>query len=153
MTNKADEERLADLLEQWETESEAGKTIEARELAENEPHLIPELNRRIEALKAMAWIDKPLEEVDQRQSPEDFGVPSKLGRYELQDLLGTGGFGQVWRSFDPELQRDVAVKIPHPDRFGTSDEAERFIDEARRAAKLSHAGICLLYTSPSPRDS
>jgi len=145
MTSESDEERIADLLEQWEALSESGANIEAEEVIQGEDHLLPELRRRIEALRAMAWIDKPIHQVDDRRMPDEFGVPTKLGRYELQELLGSGGFGQVWKSFDPELQRHVAVKIPHPDRFGSSDEAARFIDEARRVAKLSHSGIVPVY--------
>jgi len=37
---------------------------------------------------------------------------AKLGRFDLQALLGQGAFGSVWRAHDTELDRDVAVKVP-----------------------------------------
>ena len=40
-------------------------------------------------------------------------LPEKLGRYELNEKIGQGGFAEVWRAFDPQLKRAVAVKTPH----------------------------------------
>ncbi len=74
-------------------------------------------------------------------SPEELGLPRKVGRYELRELIGEGGFGYVFRAYDPELQRPVAVKVAHPSRTASPEETERFLDEARRAAQLKHASI------------
>src|ERR1700683_2446776 len=62
-----------------------------------------------------------------------------LGPYEILDLLGQGGMGEVYRARDPRLGRDVAIKVSH-EQFN-----ERFEREARVVASLNHANICHLY--------
>jgi hypothetical protein len=66
-----------------------------------------------------------------------------LGRYRLERILGTGGFGVVWLAHDERLERDVAVKvIPRDDGDTGVTRAER---EARAAARLNHPGVVGLY--------
>jgi len=71
------------------------------------------------------------------------GARFVLGRYELQERLGAGGFGVVWRAFDKKLERDVAVKVvPREDSPGDRSRVTR---EALAAARLNHPGIVALY--------
>lgn len=72
-------------------------------------------------------------------------LPRRLGRYELVELLGEGSFAQVYRASDSELQRHIAIKIPRKQRFKSSGQIARFVDEARTAAKLEHPGIVRVY--------
>eukprot|EP00913_Durusdinium_trenchii_P010931 g10260.t1 len=67
--------------------------------------------------------------------------PCRLGRFELQAELGLGTFGYVFRAYDTELERTVAVKIQRGGDFGGSDDVDRFLREARSAAQLSHPDI------------
>lgn len=73
-------------------------------------------------------------------------VPSigKLGRFELKLLVGSGGFGKVYKAFDTQLERPVAIKLP---TFNTSDRSnmERFLTEAKAAARLKHPNIVTTY--------
>jgi serine/threonine protein kinase len=64
-------------------------------------------------------------------------------------LLGYGGFGVVFRAFDPELMRHVAVKLPRPDVFARHDARRRFLDEARVVAMLRHPGIVQVHDTGS----
>jgi len=63
------------------------------------------------------------------------------GRYELQELVGTGGMSSVYRALDQLLERNVALKMLHP-HYGDDEEyVERFRREARAVAQLSHPNI------------
>jgi eukaryotic-like serine/threonine-protein kinase len=70
---------------------------------------------------------------------------TKLGDYEVQSLLGVGGMGEVYRAHDPQLRRDVAIKILP--RFVSSDpeRLRRFEQEARAAAALNHPNILAVF--------
>jgi serine/threonine-protein kinase len=63
------------------------------------------------------------------------------GRYELQELLGTGGMSSVYRAHDTLLERGVALKILHEHHHEDEEYLERFRREARAVAQLSHPNI------------
>jgi eukaryotic-like serine/threonine-protein kinase len=62
-------------------------------------------------------------------------------RYELEELVGTGGMSSVFRAHDLQLERDVAVKILHQHYAEDPEYLERFRREARLVARLSHPNI------------
>ncbi|MBM3948927.1 MAG: serine/threonine protein kinase [SAR202 cluster bacterium] len=68
-----------------------------------------------------------------------------LGRYRVLETIGSGGSGRVHRARDPELGRDVAVKVLPPDRTRSPAFVERFRHEARAVARLSHPSIIKVY--------
>lgn len=136
-----DEDRLADLLLRWEELHEQGRDVSAEELCRDCPHLAPDLARRINALKVTSWLSKPDEGGEPPHEPPgtDGSPPRTLaGRYRLDRRIAEGGFAEVWRAFDGELQRAVAVKLP---KRGRVPSTERFIAEARRVARLKHPGV------------
>jgi serine/threonine-protein kinase len=69
----------------------------------------------------------------------------KLGDYRLLRRLGRGGMGQVYLAEQESLQRQVAVKVLHPNLATDSTYVQRFIHEARAAARLTHANIVQIY--------
>ena len=71
--------------------------------------------------------------------------PGFVGRYRLDTLLGTGGFGEVWRGFDPQLRRVVAIKLPRFDRPLRPASHDQFLAEARKVAALDVPGIVPVY--------
>jgi WD40 repeat protein/tRNA A-37 threonylcarbamoyl transferase component Bud32 len=75
-----------------------------------------------------------------------------LGRFELVERLGVGGFGSVWKAHDKELHRTVAIKIPRADRM-SANEQEKFFREARAAAQLRHPNIVSVYEVGRDGDS
>jgi hypothetical protein len=71
----------------------------------------------------------------------------RLGRYVIQEEIGRGAMGVVYRALDPVLGRTVALKVVHA-AFGTAEDPQfeqRFVAEARAAARLSHAGIVTVH--------
>src|SRR5436305_9012664 len=62
-------------------------------------------------------------------------------RYELQEVVGTGGMATVYRAVDTLLERNVALKILHPHYGDDAEYVERFRREARSVAQLSHRNI------------
>ena len=71
--------------------------------------------------------------------------PPHLSGYEVQDELGRGGMGVVYRAWDQRLHRPVAIKMLLAGDFARPDERERFEREAEAAAGLRHANIVQVY--------
>ena len=72
------------------------------------------------------------------------GSFGSLGRFQLRERLGDGGFGEVYLAFDPRLDRDVAIKVLK--QADPSERVmERFFREARAAARLDHPNIVAVY--------
>ena len=74
----------------------------------------------------------------------DRSAPDEIGRFQIRELLGGGGFGHVYRAFDARLERDVALKVLR-DAHPPARVIERFFREARAAAQLDHPNIVGLY--------
>jgi WD40 repeat protein len=71
--------------------------------------------------------------------------PSQLGRFQIRRELGRGAFGRVFLAYDPQLARDVALKIPRAEALASPELRERFQREARAAAGLDHPNIVPVY--------
>jgi len=71
----------------------------------------------------------------------------QLGVYEVRELLGAGGMGEVYRAHDTKLNRDVALKVL-PDIFSSDpDRLARFKREAQVLASLNHTNIASISAS------
>jgi eukaryotic-like serine/threonine-protein kinase len=71
--------------------------------------------------------------------------PPKLGRYSLLQRLGKGGFGEVFLAMDEELDRPVAIKVPHRERIAQPQDIEAYLKEARIVASLDHPHLVPVY--------
>jgi serine/threonine protein kinase len=71
-------------------------------------------------------------------------VPKSVGRYQVRRILGQGGFGAVYLGFDPQLNREVAIKIPLLGK-ASQDVENEFMQEARQLAQLKHPGIVTVH--------
>lgn len=70
---------------------------------------------------------------------------ARLGPYQIERLLGSGGFGSVYRAHDSRLDRWVAIKALSEGIAGDPDRLGGFKEEARAAASLNHPHICSVY--------
>lgn len=64
-----------------------------------------------------------------------------IGRYEVLQTLGEGGMGTVFLASDPELDREIAIKVIRPERSGSEQARARFVREARAMAAVSHPNV------------
>ncbi|MEX0585858.1 MAG: protein kinase, partial [Pirellulales bacterium] len=78
--------------------------------------------------------------------------PVQLDRFELQAELGVGSFGYVFRAWDPEHQRLVALKVQRTGNFASPEETQRFLREARSVARLAHPAVVALYETGETED-
>ena len=70
-------------------------------------------------------------------------MANKIGRYEILEEIGRGAFGQVYRAFDPDVNRRVAVKVLNT--IGDPDILARFRNEAAAAGNLNHRNIVTIH--------
>ncbi len=75
----------------------------------------------------------------------EFNEGQVIGRYRLNELIGTGGMGEVFLSDDTELNRPVAFKVLHSDVADDDERVRRFIQEARSASALNHPNILTIH--------
>jgi serine/threonine protein kinase len=68
------------------------------------------------------------------------GVPETWGKYKLSDRVGAGSYGAVYRAWDSDLERDVAIKILHA-RFGDTRLKDNLLREGRALAKIRHDNV------------
>lgn len=140
---KTNQERLAELLIDWEEAAERGEPTNVDALCHDCPELKAELLRLIEVLEKTQWIERvfspdedSLETSGSGENTyrEPLGVLS--GRYQLLELVGEGGYAKVYKAFDQDLHRLVAVKFPKQLKA-----SEGLLREARRVVQLRHPSI------------
>ena len=72
-------------------------------------------------------------------------IPAEFGRYRIVRQLGVGAMGTVYLALDTQLDRHVALKIPNFRGSSDKELLERFLREARAAAKIQHRNICPVF--------
>ena len=142
MTN---EQRVEELLVAWEEGRQGGEDISVVDLCSSDPELVEEVRERIEALERIysvlnAPTDVP-EDTVQIQSKDKW--PSPHG-YECVAFLGQGGASVVYKAWQPELTRFVALKIIREIGDSRPERVARFRSEAK-AAQLQHPNIVRIH--------
>jgi serine/threonine protein kinase len=152
------EDRLADVLAAYADVLATGRKSPPRELDEAvEPALRAEWTRLTSflALLEQAWPRASGDKLElENSNPENTSRDAlarcpahegRFGRFQIQHALGQGGFGIVFRAWDPDLERNVALKVPQPESVLSAEAHRRFLQEARAAAGLDHPNIVPVY--------
>ena len=94
-------------------------------------------------LEQQTALDTPVggETLNDKVTPKPSALPSQIGRFSIEGLLGQGGYAKVFLAYDPNLDRKVAVKVLKASQVFSSDSLARFEREAKAAAVLSHPNI------------
>ena len=120
-----------------ELRSEVEALLEAQATADD---LLPTIHRSPDSTAASDSIRSADANVDRVQ------LGTRLaGRYRVTDVLGSGGMGDVYRSHDVRLDRDVAIKVLNQASLADQDMQDRFDREIRSVASLSHPNIVTLF--------
>src|SRR5687768_17082577 len=69
----------------------------------------------------------------------------RIGPYRIVARVGAGGMGEVFKAWDPRLERDVAIKLLHPETAANPDRQRRLVAEGRAASALNHPNIVRVY--------
>ncbi len=80
-------------------------------------------------------------------------IPTRIDRFVIEDLLGRGGMGVVYRAFDPQMERRVALKILSVTDRDDQEKLERFLREAQTAGSLRHPHIVAVYEMGTYEDA
>src|SRR5450432_358926 len=79
-------------------------------------------------------------------------TPQHVGRYRIEKVLGQGGFGLVYLAHDGQLQRYVAINVPHRKLVDRPEAAQAYLTEARTVANLDHPNIVPVHDVGSTED-
>jgi tetratricopeptide (TPR) repeat protein/predicted Ser/Thr protein kinase len=103
---------------------------------------------------SIASADRPGEPVQAPAAPVDDVAPGDcIGRYTVRRLIGAGGMGRVFAAYDPQLGRDVALKLIRPDRGRNAARARtRLLREARALARLHHPNVVTVHDAGARGD-
>jgi serine/threonine protein kinase len=77
--------------------------------------------------------------------PPRLATGQRLKHFELESIVGEGGMGVVYRAQDTQLCRPVAVKVLPPELTADPDRKQRFLQEARAAARISHPAVAQIF--------
>ncbi len=144
------DERLDELLLQWQELEAAGKGVSVEALCRECPELAEPLQRKIDVLRQFnqflhrATTAEPNVTLERRGEPRR-APPPKIPGFEIVGQLGYGGMGVVYLASQTALRRNVAIKVIELARKTTSESRQRFRAEAETVARLQHPNIRQLY--------
>ena len=147
------EAELSDLLAMYDESLAAGDATTSTDVGLSEALLSnSKLLRHFEKMKDCLHLlesDRRQQQTGEIESSlnvdSSIAEPLKIGRFLIQQRLGSGGFGIVYLAEDPILKRNVALKIPRRETLVTPDLQQRFIRESQISARLTHRYLVPIY--------
>ena len=95
----------------------------------------------LEALRTLEDVARVFREADESTPTGKRETPWKWGHLEVREAIGEGSFGEVYRAHDPQLGRDVALKLRKPAAPG----GREWLEEARRLARIRHENVLAVH--------
>jgi serine/threonine protein kinase len=129
---------IADLVTKWEDSIEIGLKLTPKEICLEHPELEKIVTEQITKLKRMRWLTATWDSNASETLPNGTVIAN---RFKIDGVLGSGGFGTVYRAIDNELLRSVALKIANPNR----NDPDALLTEARKAASLHHPNVVTVH--------
>jgi serine/threonine protein kinase len=125
------------------------------ELAKDPPPLPQDPGQSMDATRPYDPETDPDADDDFDVDSEVYGEkpPKSLGKYTIQERIGAGGMGVVWKANDPDLQRSVAIKVLGPHLRHSQTARRRFQREARAAAAISHPNVLTIHAVEEDDDA
>ncbi|MBP86508.1 MAG: protein kinase [Planctomycetaceae bacterium] len=143
-TNVQRDEALALLLADLTDQANDGQHVDIHAVCEEHPDLADELRELWGAVMiadAAGSSEATSDSTAQEAPALSFDLPCRFGDYELQEEVGRGGMGVVYRARQLSLNREVALKMILRGQFASDADRERFQAEAEAVARLDHPGI------------
>jgi serine/threonine protein kinase len=109
----------------------AGRPVDVADLLAKHPRLVD----------ALAGLGKLANE----PAAQVTGLPEKIGPFHIERELGSGGFGTVYLAYDPDVKRQVALKVLQVSRLDQPEVLRRFQREAQATARINHPGIVRVF--------
>ena len=107
--------------------------------------------------KAATWkVDQPTKTESGGWEPKPIAIlqaGNQVGPFVLESAIGAGALGIVYRAWDPQVGRHVALKIPRLENFGGDEAKSRFECEAKAAARLEHPSIVQVFSADIDGDT
>jgi serine/threonine protein kinase/tetratricopeptide (TPR) repeat protein len=123
----------------------AGRVIYLTDACAGDPALLAEVETLIAAHEQSgSFLDAPAFNLA-AEPPAHSLVGRSVGRYQILELLGRGGMGEIYKAKDSMLGRDVAIKVLSPTVSFDQDRLRRFEQEARAASALNHPNIITIH--------
>ena len=120
---------------------QAGERPDREELLREHPNLASAL-RCLEVLEALAPEGEPEDEIEPFSLSSIFSeLPRDFAGFELEEEIGRGGMGVVYKARQKELDRAVAIKMILDSHLASEEHVRRFQEEARAAARVEHSNI------------
>ncbi len=141
--------QLAQLVDQLVTRIQNGEQVDLEQVGRDHPEHLAELRQlwgAIAVTQAMGWQSRSAVSESPPADARDLSnarvpLPLRVGDYLLEQEIGRGGMGVVYRARQVSLDRDVAVKMILKGDLASESDRQRFLQEARAAAKLNHPNI------------
>jgi serine/threonine-protein kinase len=146
-------QRIAELFESALQQEPGQRAAFLAEACADDPELGREVERLLDSHEhAGGFGDAPAFRFGVTRPEGTLEAGSRLGRYEIRGFLAAGGMGEIYRAHDPQLGREVAIKILLPRGDIGRDQLARFEREARAVGALSHQNILAVYDTGVAED-